>query len=210
MDAGFVLTLMKVSSKSTKTYPAEGVSPLCGACSPLIRVPCPSLRDEVLAGMSRCRRVNGRWCVALLAMALGSGFACERSAPIPPPASTSGASVGAMAASPSPPPSSPAPAEQRWPVTCDEAAALAVSKMGPALEQRVRSLEKNQLIILHDSWGMGIRNEFGLWEGNKALLASCSTGNADVPPEPDPVARVIMSRAWEMLHGEREKPHGGR
>ncbi|HWO08242.1 MAG TPA: DUF6794 domain-containing protein, partial [Polyangiaceae bacterium] len=98
----------------------------------------------------------------------------------------------------------------RWPVTCDEAAALAVSKMGPELEQRVRSLEKDQLIILHDSWGMGIRNEFGLWEGNKALLASCSTGSADVPPEPDPVARVIMSRAWEMLHGEREKPHGGR
>jgi hypothetical protein len=82
--------------------------------------------------------------------------------------------------------------------------------MGPELEQRVRSLEKDQLIILHDSWGMGIRNEFGLWEGNRALLASCSAGSSEVPAEPDPVARVIMRRAWEMLHGERETPHGDR
>ena len=139
-------------------------------------------------------------------MMLGGAAACERSAPAPQPPSAGGAPGSVVA--PSPPPSPPADA--RWPVTCDEAAALAVSKMGPELEQRVRSLEKDQLIILHDSWGMGIRNEFGLWEGNRALLASCSAGSSDVPAEPDPVARVIMKRAWEMLHGERETPHGDR
>jgi hypothetical protein len=82
--------------------------------------------------------------------------------------------------------------------------------MGPALEHEVRSLEKDQLIVLHDSWGMGIRNEFGLWEGNEALLASCAAESAGTAPEPDPVAMVIMTRAWEILHGRRKMTRGGR
>jgi len=81
--------------------------------------------------------------------------------------------------------------------------------MGPALENDVRSLEKDELIVLHDSWGMGIRNEFGLWDGNEPLLASCAADSPGTAPEPDSVAMVIMRRAWEMLHGQRKATHGG-
>lgn len=62
-----------------------------------------------------------------------------------------------------------------WPVTCDEAAARTIEKMGPNGVDRLRSLEKDELIELHFSVGLNIRNGFGLWDGNhgnQALLDS--------------------------------------
>ena len=138
----------------------------------------------------------------VLMIALGFGVACERS--VPTPVGTAGAPTNA----PVEPPATVAAAP--WPVTCDEAAKRAIEKLGPAGEQRLRSLAKDELIVLHDSFGLNIRNGFGLWGGNDALLASCAAESAGATRDPDSVSMVIITRAWEMLHGERKAPHGGR
>jgi hypothetical protein len=81
--------------------------------------------------------------------------------------------------------------------------------MGPEGVERLRSLAKDDLIELHFSLGLNIRNGFGLWEGNSALLDSCAK-TSGATPEPDPVSLVIITGAWEIVHGERKVPHGSR
>jgi len=139
----------------------------------------------------------------VLVMALGLAVACERSGPAPADQASANAGRAPVDTAVAPPATV---AAAPWPVTCDEAAARTIAKMGPAGEQRLRSLAKDELIVLHDSLGLNIRNGFGLWGGNDALLASCT---AEGTPEPDAVSMVIITRAWEMLHGERKAPHGG-
>jgi hypothetical protein len=136
-------------------------------------------------------------------IALGLAFACRQ--PGPPSNDVSaeasagavgqpGAAVGAT--------TKPA-AEAPWPVTCDEAAARAIEKMGPNGVERLRSLGKDELTELHFSLGLNIRNGFGLWDGNQALIDSCA-GAAGTTAEPDSVSMMIITRAWEVVHGERK------
>jgi hypothetical protein len=94
-----------------------------------------------------------------------------------------------------------------WPATCEDAAARAIEKMGPNGVERLRSLAKDELIELHFSLGLNIRNGFGLWEGNQALLDSCARA-AGGTPEPDAVSMMIITRAWELVHGERKSANG--
>lgn len=137
-------------------------------------------------------------------LALAFSLACERAEP--PPAGTGGALPTAPPATPVAPPVTTEGAQ--WPVTCDDAATRALSKLGPALEQRLRALKKDQLILLHDSFGLSIRNQFGLWSGNEALVASCAPQGDAATRAPDSVSMIIITRAWEMLHGQRKAPHG--
>jgi hypothetical protein len=88
------------------------------------------------------------------------------------PATASGGTPGQSEAA-AVAPAEPAAAAP-WPVTCDEAAARAIAKMGPAGVQRLQGLSKEELIVLHDSLGLNIRNGFGLWGGNDSLLDSCA------------------------------------
>jgi hypothetical protein len=81
--------------------------------------------------------------------------------------------------------------------------------MGPEAVQRLRSLAKDELIELHFSLGLNIRNSFGLWGGNQALLDSCAKA-AGAPPEPDSVSMMIITRAWEMVHGGRNSANGSK
>jgi hypothetical protein len=142
-------------------------------------------------------------------IALGFTFACRQSAPQSNDVSSAasagaagqpGATVGARTE-----PAAAAP----WPVTCDEAAARAIEKMGPNGVERLRSLTKDELIELHFSLGLNIRNGFGLWDGNQALLDSCAN-TAGATPEPDSVSMMIITRAWEIVHGERKSANGSK
>lgn len=80
--------------------------------------------------------------------------------------------------------------------------------MGPNGVERLRSLAKDELIELHFSLGLNIRNGFGLWDGNQALIDSCANA-AGGSPEPDSVSMMIITRAWEIVHRERKSPNGG-
>jgi hypothetical protein len=140
-------------------------------------------------------------------IALGLAFACRQSGPpsndLPSEASAGAAGQPGAAVGATTEPATAAP----WPVTCDEAAARAIEKMGPNGVERLRSLAKDELIELHFSLGLNIRNGFGLWDGNQALIDSCANA-AGASPEPDSVSMMIITRAWEIVHGERKSANG--
>jgi hypothetical protein len=139
-------------------------------------------------------------------IALGAMLACRQSGSVSggEPAARGGAADQSGAAAVAPAESA---AATPWPVTCDEAAARAIAKLGPAGVQRLRDLSKEELIVLHDSVGLNIRNGFGLWGGNDALLDSCAKDTGGTR-EPDAVSMAIITRAWEMVNGERKAADG--
>ena len=80
-----------------------------------------------------------------------------------------------------------------WPTTRDEAALRIVEKLDEESRARVRAMKKEDLIQFHNSWGMGIRNEFGLRRGNQKLLESCGA------TDPDECSMVILGAVWQLL-----------
>ena len=67
-------------------------------------------------------------------------------------------------------------------------------------EQKIAlaTLQEDDLINLHFSLGMSIRNAFGvgLHHADSKLLASCNTAI-----HPDDVSEVIIKALWEQLTG---------
>jgi len=71
--------------------------------------------------------------------------------------------------------------------------------MTPEFKAKVRATPEDELIFFHLDWGMGIRNDYGLWSGNTQLLKSCAALVPGTEPEPDPVSMVIIKRIWAKL-----------
>lgn len=51
---------------------------------------------------------------------------------------------------------------------------------------------ENEMVKLY-GLGVKIRNEYGLWDGNEALLNNCGTTH------PDDASMVILERVWQVL-----------
>jgi hypothetical protein len=73
--------------------------------------------------------------------------------------------------------------------------------MDEASKEVVRSTKEDDLVLLHFSWGIGIRNGFGLWSGNSALLESTGSWH------PDDASSVIIEAVWKRLRRERRRNH---
>lgn len=82
---------------------------------------------------------------------------------------------------------------EKWPATLDEAVDQIVSGLSDEDKARVRGTPREDLIMFHHGWGTGIRNSYGLWGGNNALLESCGGGH------PDDASMVIIEAVWERL-----------
>ncbi len=87
-------------------------------------------------------------------------------------------------------------AEQRakWPKTVDEAVDRLMTELNQADLRAVRVRTENDLIDFHMSLGLYIRNSYGLWQGNKALLKSAGSGH------PDDASYVIITGLWHKLN----------
>jgi hypothetical protein len=81
-----------------------------------------------------------------------------------------------------------------WPTSVDEAAERLVAELDEASRKKVRETPRDKLLQFHMGWGMGIRNSFGLWQGNTPLLKSCGE-----PLHPDACSTVIIEAVWERL-----------
>ena len=68
-------------------------------------------------------------------------------------------------------------------------------RLSDANADNVCNTAEADLGILDLSLGTAIRNEFGLWEANTALLAAC--GSPDM--HPDDASQVIIRALWEVL-----------
>src|SRR3954453_13173309 len=89
----------------------------------------------------------------------------------------------------------PLPAE--WPKTMAEAVERIVSGLDPRSRKALKRTTREDLVKLHLSWGMAIRNQFGLWAGNGALLRDCRT------TEPDDCSMAIMELVWDRVTSVR-------
>jgi hypothetical protein len=87
-----------------------------------------------------------------------------------------------------------------WPTTCEQAATNILAKLDDAGKQRVRDSTYENLIQFHMGWGMGIRNNTGLWRGNVALTDSCAALDNDGDRHPDHISMIIIQQIWKKLH----------
>jgi len=81
----------------------------------------------------------------------------------------------------------------RPPETIDQAVDRLMLILNGEQKTAIAALSESELITLHFSLGMAIRNAFGLHEPNSRLLAACGV------PHPDDAAGVIVRELWGTL-----------
>jgi hypothetical protein len=86
-----------------------------------------------------------------------------------------------------------------WPRSVDEAVLELLTVLdGPSMTTLLGT-ERDDLIMYHFGWGTGIRNEYGLWAGNQALMDDCGVAH------PDDCSMVIIEATWaraQELHAQ--------
>ncbi|MBF0217161.1 MAG: ankyrin repeat domain-containing protein [Candidatus Omnitrophica bacterium] len=81
-----------------------------------------------------------------------------------------------------------------WPKTVKDAASRVIRKLDASSVKALKTCEKGELARYHLSWGMGIRNAYGLRAGNRRLLVDCGTR------DPDSASGIIMEAVWDRIH----------
>ena len=89
-----------------------------------------------------------------------------------------------------------------WPLTLDAAVERLLGVLSEADKELVGNTPEDKLIRFHFGWGMGIRNEFGLWQGNDALIASCGL-RGSVGPEANHASGVILDRLVRLVRSRQ-------
>jgi hypothetical protein len=87
------------------------------------------------------------------------------------------------------------------PKTIKEAVETLKSKLKPNDLSRIAKMKKTDLISLHHGLGRWIRNNFGLWAGNKELIKDV-TDNAQVKPlspHVDSISFSIIQELWREI-----------
>lgn len=83
--------------------------------------------------------------------------------------------------------------EDDLPITVDQAVKKLVKILPSADKEVIASMKEEDLITLHFGLGTWIRNNFGLWGGNTALLSDA--GKTD----PDEAASIIINSLWRHV-----------
>ncbi|MCK0170353.1 hypothetical protein MWU53_04705 [Aliiroseovarius sp. S1123] len=86
-----------------------------------------------------------------------------------------------------------------WPRTCDAAVEQILAELPEGEQRKLAEFNEDDLIQLHLSFGMGIRNQFGLWAGNWQLTKDCSGSTST---HPDEVSSIVTEKTWKRV---REK-----
>jgi Domain of unknown function (DUF6794) len=94
---------------------------------------------------------------------------------------------------------------KQWPVTIDEAVGVAIANLSDEDKARIAAMLESELIGLHFSLGMWIRNNLGLWQGNDALMQAIR--DRDPTIHPDDVSIMIIEAIWRRLREMAPKVH---
>jgi hypothetical protein len=101
-----------------------------------------------------------------------------------------------------------------WPTTVEEVVNRLLEHMPKADKEELRAMEERDLIMLHFGFGASVRNRFGLWAENKALLADCARVSHPEEQElelpwvfmhPDDASSVIVEALWRRLQEQQPK-----
>jgi len=82
-----------------------------------------------------------------------------------------------------------------WPTTVDAVVTDLLNTLSAEDKEMVRKTAFDDLIRFHHGWGTGIRNHYGLWRGNSALIADACGG----PCHPDDASMRIIEAVWKAL-----------
>jgi len=85
------------------------------------------------------------------------------------------------------------------PKTVDEAVDILVPNMPLKDKVIIANMTKGELTSLHMTLGTYIRNRFGLWTGNKALLDSCRSYSGLDDIHTDDASSIIIRALWDKL-----------
>ena len=84
--------------------------------------------------------------------------------------------------------------QSAWPKTLDEAVKICLLTMTDREKSVLKNTLEENLIMFHLSLAKNIREQFGMWDGNVALLESCGASN------PDDASMVIVEAVWKELN----------
>jgi len=88
---------------------------------------------------------------------------------------------------------------KRLPTTVDQAVDMLLSELSIEEKTKIANMSKDNLVNLHFSLGIYIRNEFKLWTGNKELLQSCRLLSGKQDLHVDDASSIIIEDLWEKL-----------
>ena len=91
------------------------------------------------------------------------------------------------------------PAEKQYPKTVAEAVEILHASMSLNQEFLLATMDEVDLFDLHMSLGHQIRDDFGLWTGNDALMASCRSVSGNPDLHVDDASMVIVKALWEKI-----------
>jgi len=80
------------------------------------------------------------------------------------------------------------------PQTIEQAVGVLLEQLSAGEKHQIAAMSQDDLIYLHFGLGTQVRNDFGLWSGNTALLESTSNTH------PDDAAMVIIEALWRRLN----------
>jgi hypothetical protein len=87
----------------------------------------------------------------------------------------------------------------RLPKTVDEAVSRLISDLPVKDKTAIARMGEAELDTLHPTLGTYIRDKFGLWSGNEALLDSCRFLSGENNIHEDDASMVIIRELWEEL-----------
>jgi hypothetical protein len=85
--------------------------------------------------------------------------------------------------------------QKQWPATIDEAVGVVIATLSDEDKATISAMAESELIGLHMGLGAWIRNNLGLWSGNRPLLESTGEPNAD------DASMVIVEAVWRAAAG---------
>jgi hypothetical protein len=83
--------------------------------------------------------------------------------------------------------------QKQWPATIDEAVGVVIATLSDEDKATISAMAESELVGLHMGLGAWIRNNLGLWKGNRPLLECTDAPNAD------DASMVIVEAVWERL-----------
>jgi hypothetical protein len=85
-----------------------------------------------------------------------------------------------------------------WPTTVKATVTDLLSTLSEKDKETLRKTKADDLIMYHHGWGTAIRNHYGLWRGNDALIEdACGKGC-----HADDAAMVIIKAVWQAVQHE--------
>lgn len=90
-----------------------------------------------------------------------------------------------------------------WPRNVDKAVKRLLETLSAEEQEKIRVIPEDDLAGLHFGLGLWIRNEFGLWRGNRALSDSMCK---EIYCHPDDLSGRLIRAAWYQLQQQSVTP----